>query len=59
MSGEYCEKHSNWLRCETCGAFKPDAVERPDEYTMDVENDPDATHVICDACQKDFETYKS
>lgn len=42
-----------WKVCQYCGKAKPDVCERPDVYSMDVYNEPDATHVACDECDRD------
>lgn len=38
------------LACSICGKKKMSVSERPNAYANDVNNDPDAIHVVCDEC---------
>lgn len=38
--------------CQYCHKVSLDVCERPDSYANDVDNDPDAMHVACDACDQ-------
>lgn len=44
------ETDASGLVCEHCQKPRLDVYERPDPYDIDVNNEPDATHVSCDDC---------
>ncbi len=43
-------KEQDYIECSSCGLKKPDVSERPNAFARDVNNDPDATHIVCDDC---------